>query len=201
MGLDTLRSAARSKSTHRDVRVLAAYSKVSVAMSELTAALQSAGTAHCSDVATPASPIRHASTAPEVASTHLAIVPFTRAEIACEDTHATGSNAWLKQLSVRQAVLACLAACAALLLPRLCTAVVARAIEALVVQAVHAIAVSAEGLLSMTSRLADRLADELLTAPSPMPAPTVDPSDPTAQKGYPSWGTLLVGMLLGRNYL
>ena len=169
-------------------------------MSDLSAALQAACTVHCTELAAPASPIRHANTAPQAPSAQLAIVPYARAEVARADAPASRSTGWLQYPSARQAVLAFMAACAALMLPRLCTAVPARAIEMLVLQACHAIAVSADGLLSMASRLAERLTDEVPAFPGPASYPNAGTADPTTPKGYPSWGTLLVGMLLGRNY-
>ena len=192
MGVDTLRSAARSKSTHSDVRVLAA---VSLAMSNLSAALQAVRIVHGTELAAPASPIKHAETAPQSPSAQLAIVPYARAEVTRTDAPASRSTGWLQHLKARQAVFAFTAVCAALMLERLCTAVLARAIETLVLQTCHAISVSADGLLSMASRLAERLTDEVLASPSPAPYPNAGTADPTMPKGYPSWGTLLVGML------
>jgi hypothetical protein len=86
-----------------------------------------------------------------------------------------------------------------LMLPRLTSALVARSFEILLLKFVRAFSTSFEVALTVVTNIADQLTEELLSTPT---APAQEPGAPkAATQATPSWGTFLVGIVLGKHYL
>jgi hypothetical protein len=217
MGPEVTRNAAKGKSNYVDMRVLAAYCKVCISMLELVAAVSqlepeapsgsSVGPgadtgAMLPDTAVPARPVRAsrgAGPAGRVAS--LALVPTAR----CEDPRRAPRSAQglivarARALTGNPYLWGFGALLLLLLLPRLMSALVARSFEALFLKSIRAFSTSIEVAFTVVTNIADQLTEELLSTPT---APSQEPGAPkAATPATPSWGTFLVGIVLGKHYL